>query len=188
MSVPDFDRAEYIQPTQQNTQPTTLDATPHYVEATPILAGSTFPTALLFGFGAAILGAIGYGLFSLTGWMISIVAIAIGWFVARAMMLGSGGIGGRPYQIAAVLLTYFAVSFGDLVVPLWHAHREGYSVLPFLSSARALEYIVAGPFMELSTGFSGILGLAILFFGLRAAWRVAAGGGAVARRPGLFGI
>jgi hypothetical protein len=36
-------------------------------------------------------------------------------------------------------------------------------------------FMLAAPFVELSTGFSGLLGLAIIFFGLRTAWRVSRG-------------
>lgn len=66
---------------------------------------------LLFGAGAAIAGMIFYAGFTiLTGIYIGYVSLAVGWLVGKAIMLGSKGIGGRRYQIAAIILTYAAVS------------------------------------------------------------------------------
>ena len=49
--------------------------------------------------------------------MIGYVSLAVGWMVGTAMKRGSGGIGGRRYQITAALLTYAAVSMA--AVPVW---------------------------------------------------------------------
>jgi len=70
-----------------------------------------FARALIFGIGGAILGMILYAtVVIVTGWTIGYLALAVGWLVGRAMMMGSKGTGGRRYQIAAVLLTYVAIS------------------------------------------------------------------------------
>src|SRR5258706_6725710 len=67
----------------------------------------------LFGFGAALAGAIVYGVVTMmTGYEFALIAILIGWMVGRAMMRGSGGIGGRKFQIVAVLLTYLSITGG----------------------------------------------------------------------------
>jgi hypothetical protein len=81
-----------------------------------------FVRALLFGAGGAILGLILYSAVGIiTGWTIGYVALAVGWMVGKAMMRGSGGVGGRRYQIAAVLLTYAAVSLA--AVPIYIAQE-----------------------------------------------------------------
>jgi hypothetical protein len=91
------------------------------------LAKDTHPAyvrALLFGLGAAIAGMILYATFAITtGLVIGYVSLAVGWMVGTAMTKGSGGVGGRRYQVAAAVLTYAAVSMA--AVPIWiHYARE----------------------------------------------------------------
>jgi len=80
---------------------------------------AAFVRAITAGIGAAIAGLIGYALLAilLQGWVISYMSFAVGWLVGIAMMKASGGVGGRRYQIAAVLLTYAAVSMA--AIPIW---------------------------------------------------------------------
>jgi hypothetical protein len=79
---------------------------------------AAFVRALLYGIGAAIAGMILYAVFEIaTGLIIGYVSLAVGWMVGTAMMKGSNGVGGRRYQVAAVLLTYAAVSMA--AVPVW---------------------------------------------------------------------
>jgi hypothetical protein len=79
---------------------------------------AAFMRALLYGIGAAIVGLILYATFEIvTGIIIGYISLAVGWMVGTAMMKGSNGIGGRRYQIAAVLLTYAAVSMA--AIPVW---------------------------------------------------------------------
>jgi Flp pilus assembly protein TadB len=79
---------------------------------------AVYMRALLFGVGAAIAGLILYATFEIvTGIIIGYISLAVGWMVGTAMMKGSKGVGGRRYQIAAVLLTYAAVSMA--AIPVW---------------------------------------------------------------------
>jgi hypothetical protein len=79
---------------------------------------AAYVRAILFGIGAAALGMILYATFEiLTGIIIGYASIAVGWMVGKAMIKGSNGIGGRRYQIAAVLLTYAAVA--TAAIPVW---------------------------------------------------------------------
>lgn len=79
---------------------------------------AAYMRALLFGIGAAIVGMILYATFEImTGLIIGYVSLAVGWMVGTAMKKGSGGVGGRRYQITAALLTYAAVSLA--AVPIW---------------------------------------------------------------------
>jgi len=79
---------------------------------------AAFTRALLYGIGAAVLGMILYAVFEIaTGLIVGYVSLAVGWMVGTAMMKGSNGVGGRRYQVAAVLLTYAAVSMA--AVPVW---------------------------------------------------------------------
>jgi hypothetical protein len=66
--------------------------------------------AALFGFGAAIVGAIGYWAFiKITDFDWALVSIAVGMLVATAIRKGNGNRGGRRFQFLAVALTYFAI-------------------------------------------------------------------------------
>jgi hypothetical protein len=83
--------------------------------------------ALLFGIGAAIVGMAVYATFVIvTGWIIGYVALAVGWMVGTAIKKGSGGIGGKRYQIAAAALTYAAVSMAAIPVGIHYfmEHRQ----------------------------------------------------------------
>ena len=64
----------------------------------------------IFGVGAAIAGAaIYYAVIAIANLEIGIVAILIGYMVGWAVRRGSGGRGGRRFQILAAVLTYWAV-------------------------------------------------------------------------------
>jgi DNA-directed RNA polymerase subunit RPC12/RpoP len=186
-----------------------------------------FVRGLLFGIGGAILGLIFYSGFGIiTGLMIGYISLAVGWLVGKAIMKGSNGIGGRRYQIAAIVLTYAAVSlsaipigisqfvkqrqeqhrrdtyaathteFGTAIDPSVDAGKSPAQIkaeaeaeadrevepqsqerpVPRLSAALpALLFAgLASPFLELQDPVHGILGLIILFVGLRIAWRLTA--------------
>src|ERR1700683_5508128 len=87
---------------------------------------AAFVRALAYGIGAAVVGLIGYALIAilLQGWVISYMSIGVGWLVGTAMMKGSNGVGGRRYQIAAILLTYAAVSMAAVPIGI-HFADEG---------------------------------------------------------------
>lgn len=159
---------------------------------------------MLFGIGAAIVGMAGYAGFTiLTGLYIGYVSLAVGWLVGKAIMLGSKGIGGRRYQIAAVILTYAAVSLAAVPIAIsYHlkakSRSESVQQQQQQSSADAensqpdrtqpkpkpgfgtaiLQLLVLGlasPFLEMQDPLHGIIGLIILMVGIRIAWQITAG-------------
>ena len=165
---------------------------------------AAYVRAILFGIGGAILGMILYATFAMvTGIVIGYAALAVGWLVGKAMIKGSNGVGGRRYQIAAVLLTYAAVS--TAAIPVWidyhHKHPQRLNTpkqtagqnesdaasaeqpapakKPRMSFFSALGMLLllglASPFLELSSDFiGGMIGLVILFVGMKFAWRFTA--------------
>jgi hypothetical protein len=169
--------------------------------AVPQDSHAAFVRALLFGTGAAVAGLALYATVEIaTGWIIGYVSLAVGWMVGKAMMAGSNGIGGRRYQIAAVLLTYAAVSMAAIPVAISESAKErkahpqpqieqpsapdGESAPPTkqrpnLGMALVTLALIglASPFLDLfqaSTPFA-LIGLVILFVGIRIAWRITAG-------------
>lgn len=150
-----------------------------------------FVRGVLFGVGGAILGLIIYVVFALaTGWVVGYISLAVGYIVGKAIIMGSGGTGGRRYQMAAVLLTYIAVSLAAVPIAIsqhmkqrsmqQHAQAGAAAVsAPTMSPAKAAGMLVivglASPFLGLSNPAHGIIGLIILFVGIRIAWQITAG-------------
>jgi hypothetical protein len=144
-----------------------------------------------FGVGGAVLGLVIYVAFALsTGWVIGYISLAVGYIVGKAIIMGSRGLGGRRYQVAAVLLTYSAVSLAAVPIAVHqmkhrnveqHAQMSGPETVsaPRMSPARAVGILtllgLASPFLELSNPTHGIIGLVILFVGMRIAWKITAG-------------
>lgn len=84
---------------------------------TPANSHAAFMRGLLFGIGGAIAGLIIYATFAIvTGIVIGYVSLAVGYIVGKAIKFGSRGLGGARYQIAAVLLTYAAVSMAAVPI------------------------------------------------------------------------
>lgn len=164
---------------------------------------AAFVRASLCGVGAAILGMILYATFAIvTGIVIGYAALAVGWLVGKAMIKGSNGVGGRRYQLVAVLLTYAAVS--TAAIPVWihfaSEHKQsqqkqnlqseqgsgsysgsdaqaGQTSHPRPSFAAAVGTLallgLASPFLEFSSNPLGaMIGLVILFVGMQFAWKM----------------
>jgi hypothetical protein len=175
---------------------------------TPKDTHAAYVRGILFGVGGAIAGLILYSAFGIaTGIRLGYIALAVGWLVGTAIKRGSSGIGGRRYQIAAVALTYAAVSLSAIPVGIYYIVKEknaaqvsrprdsspasvaaerasaspqddprssGHrSTASLTSAAGALLFAgLASPFLELSEGVSGLIGLVIIFVGIRIAWKM----------------
>ena len=155
-----------------------------------------FIRGIVFGIGGAIVGLILYSAFTIiSGWTIGYLSLAVGYIVARSMMFGSAGLGGRRYQIAAVVLTYAAVSMSAVPIFISQSMKEkpaqtasstspttdaqGSTQASTLNPISALAILailgLASPFLELAEPASGVLGLIILFVGINVAWKMTAG-------------
>ena len=151
---------------------------------------AAFVRALVFGIAGALAGFALYVLFALvTGLVVGWVSLAVGFIVGKAMNLGSRGVGGRRYQLVAVLLTYLAVSMSAVPIAIHQMRQQhqaqaqsGDTAAPHrehVSLAKAVGVLallgIASPLLELQDPVHGILGLVILFVGIRFAWRFTAG-------------
>ena len=158
--------------------------------------------AFLYGAGAALGGCILYAAVSiLTGLEIGLIAIVVGVMVGKAIRHGSRGSGGRPQQILAVILTYFAITTSYIPVILYKvaknpefAQQRQAKRQPAQDPATAPDTVktrsgprsfgaailfllliaAAAPFLSLGSGFSGLITLFIIFIGLQRAWRLTA--------------
>src|SRR5208282_5296905 len=86
---------------------------------------AAFTRALLFGLGGALLGLVLYSAVGiLLHLQIGYVSLAVGYLVGKAMMMGSGNIGGRRYQWLAIALTYAAVSLSAVPIAIAQYSQE----------------------------------------------------------------
>jgi len=152
--------------------------------------------ALLFGGGAAVLGALlYYAVIAITNFEIGLVAIAIGYMVGYAMRMATGGRGGRRFQIIAVILTYWAVGLAYVPLALGGA-REGQEktqqsvtggegsreaaaaagtrrVLLGVALLAGLTFVL--PVLVIAGSLpGGLISAAIIAFGMQQAWRMTA--------------
>jgi hypothetical protein len=151
-------------------------------------SAASLPRAALYGAGAALAGFLIYALVAIVLNMeIALISILVGYMVGTAVRKGSNGLGGRPQQVLAVALTYFAVTTSYIPVPIYQSVKQPpkteqtdtektpkpaapTSIGQALLSLAFLA--VAAPFLGLSDGVSGVLGIVIIFFGLQRAWHL----------------
>jgi lysylphosphatidylglycerol synthetase-like protein (DUF2156 family) len=154
---------------------------------------AAFVRALLFGIAGAVAGFALYVIFALaTGLVIGFVSLAVGFIVGKAMNFGSRGAGGRRYQLVAVLLTYLAVSMSAVPIAIYQMRQQHQAQAQtqaqssdtaaprqHMSVAKVIGVLalvgIASPFLDLQNPTHGIIGLVILFVGIRFAWRFTAG-------------
>ena len=217
--IPQFSTAEYVGTEHCRVCNRLLDAEYYRIngqmackicalqasEGQPTDSHAAFLRGLLLGIGGAIIGLVLYSTVAiLTGWTIGYVALAVGWLVGKGMIKGSNGLGGRRYQIAAVILTYFAISMAAIPIGISYALKHQHPVVkkqaadnPFPGDAQSSQpapapkpkpeihigalfgqlalWGLASPFLEFTGNVgSAALGLFILFIGLRIAWTMTA--------------
>jgi hypothetical protein len=154
--------------------------------------------AVIYGAGAALAGCILYAIVLAMGVQIGIVALAVGWMVGKAIRKGAYGVGGRPQQILAVALTYFAISTSFLPAAFFVGMKKAASdvsaqkkqsqtgstpavtpLKPTITVGAAVTGLVVlitiSPFLELfQSPVGGLISLFILFIGLQRAWALTA--------------
>jgi len=159
----------------------------------------TLLKSFFYGLGAALAGTALFAIvWIVTDYQLSLISILIGYMVGKSVRYASKGLGGRPQQILAVLLTYFSITASILPVVLYHQAQkpktaQAATAQPGQASApvetpksgqpastggvvTAMVFLIgiamASPFMSLSQGAGGLLTLVIIFFGLQRAWRL----------------
>lgn len=168
---------------------------------------AAFVRAVVLGIGAAIVGMTLYAgiVILLHGITVGYFSLAVGYIVGKGMMMGSKGLGGRKYQIVAVLLTYAAVS--TAAIPIWYyqlsrehhpkttqeqlqdeqhqfEQESGQQSAPVEKPRPSVGAVIvtllglglASPFLEVAASPGwGLVGLVILFVGLQIAWKMTQG-------------
>ncbi len=196
-----FEHADFTQPAGVTCANCKGTASPEYYElgtkvfcttCRGLLEGSleklrtagNLPKAFLYGLGAAVLGSlIFYAVSAITGYQIGLIAVLVGWLVGKAVRKGSGSLGGRRYQIIAVILTYLSVASAHVpdITKVFYAQAakaEQQSPVAQASPVVHIGYVrfyalvfglaLALPFLALPRG---ILGLVIIGIALWEAWK-----------------
>jgi hypothetical protein len=164
---------------------------------------SSLLRAAIYGAAAGLAGCALYALVAIvTGLEIGLIAIVVGIMVGKAVRHASHGLGGRPQQILAVVLTYFAITTSYIPVFIYQASKSPRGQVtqsrqahpsqppevgeqpPPVSLGRALFYILAlamaAPFLQVfSSPVSGLISLFIIYIGLQRAW-------VLTRRPDIL--
>ena len=157
-----------------------------------------FVKATVLGIGAGLVGAaIWFAIRRAAHLEIGLVAILVGYMVGKAVRKGSGGRGGRGYQVLAVVLTYSCIAANympDIFEGLSKAANEnrvatddtaaGTAITPpaqvdagrqivavALLLALVFAVSLAAPFLA---GVQNLIGLLIIAFALWQAWKLTA--------------
>ena len=151
--------------------------------------------AALYGGGAALAGCLLYALVAIVLHAeIGLIAILVGYMVGKAIRHAGQGRGGRPQQILAVILTYFAITTSYIPVFIYNAVKNPRPAITQQQPGQAspapavaekgptsfgsavvflLLLAAVAPFLTLgSSGISGLIGLFIIFIGLQRAWKL----------------
>jgi len=95
--------------------------------------------AVLFGVGAAVISAlIWYAVVAITDYQLGIVAIAVGWIVAQAVILGSGRKRGPVVQLISVLAIIFAMALGQYLIIRHFLIKAGFENLPLFMNLKLI--------------------------------------------------
>ena len=159
-----------------------------------------FGRALVYGLGAAILGAVlYYAVIAITDFEIGLVAIAIGYMVGYAVRSATGDRGGLRFQILAIVLTYWAVglAYTPFVFSGATQSQDQAQIAPASTDSAATELppaeapaeplgMLIGAGIMLALTFvlpllsvfgslpSGLISAAIIAFGMLQAWQMTA--------------
>jgi len=148
------------------------------VAASTAQAG-TFFAALGLGAAAAVAGALVYWLVRVQFHIeLGLVAIGVGYVVGAAVRRGSRGVGGRGFQIMAVILTYLAITMQYVPDVVSAMHPEGVAWL--FAGPLIFGLALAAPFLG---GLSNLIGIVILGVGLWEAWKLTASSASSLKGP-----
>lgn len=127
--------------------------------------------AVVFGAGAAVAGSLLYLVVAtVTGWVIGLIAVLVGWMVGRAVSVGSEHRGGWLYQVMAIGFTYLAIctSYIPQIVEAWQKPGVADELSGAALYVGAFIFSLAVPILSIGVAPIGAL---VLAFGLFQAWR-----------------
>ena len=182
MSLPptNFETASYSDPQPPVVAPVALPGA-----AMDAPDPAALPYAVALGLGGAALGGLLYaGFIHATHIRIGYLSIVVAFVVAKAMMVGSRGRGGFPYQVLAITLTALAVAVGNAAMLYWDLAKDHSVDVTLEVLLRLFFFGLVEPVLEFAVSpLHAVIGLVILFVGFRAAWRMTSGDPQAVRHP-----
>jgi hypothetical protein len=175
LNLSNLETAEYREPLLAPVAPATIEP----------FDSANLLRAIAIGLGGAAIGALLYaGFIYLTHFEIGYLSIVVAFLIAKAMMAGSKGQGGRPYQIASLTLTCFSVAAANALLLYWNVSKDRPVRLSVHNLLALMRFGFEEPFLEFRESAAGaLITLFILFIGLRAAWRMTSGDPNAVRHP-----
>jgi hypothetical protein len=176
-NLPNFEKAEYVGQAEAPVYPNQI-VTGDVETFQERADHARFVQAITYGIAAAIVGSILYAAFNIvTHITIGYAAVGVGFLIGKAMLHATKGLGGKKYQVVAAVLTYLSVSMAEVPEFLWEMHESHRAFVHY--SAKLISLLVgfalASPFILVQHNLgSGLIGLFILFIGIRFAWRMTA--------------
>jgi hypothetical protein len=141
--------------------------------------GGRFIRAFVASFGVAIAGAaVWWAIRTFLHFQLSLVAIAIGFGVARAIVWGTGGRTNVFYQVFAVVMTYAGIAFN--YIPDLVGNPDNLSGIDAATGLTIISVAFQAPFLM---GASSVMGLVIIGIGLWEAWKLTGVGRAAVAGP-----
>lgn len=146
--------------------------------ATQLRTLTTAPTrqqmlqGALYALGAGVVAAIGYAIIVVvTGYDLALLSIGVGWLIGKAALRGAGEKGSRPLQYIALAAAYLAICGTFYAQILYGLAKQGRAINGIANYLMLYVLSLGKPYFELKEGLGGLIGLAILFFGLQQAWQ-----------------
>jgi hypothetical protein len=169
-----FKKAEYqgeAQTAPDIPPAVTSDIQPEFLQEPP--PPPNLPLGALYAIGTAIACSIGYAaIVIISKYELAIISIAVGYLIGTAAVMGAGN-GSRALQVIAVASTYVSICGSMFFMAVWELMQAGKSA-GLMGNVGMLILSMGKPIFDLQEGFGGILGIAILAFGLLQAWQRAA--------------
>jgi hypothetical protein len=138
-----------------------------------------FVRAFIASFGVAIAGAaVWWAIGTFLHFQLSLVAIAIGFGVARAIIWGTGGRTNVFYQVFAVVMTYAGIVFS--FIPDLVGNLDNLSGIDAATALRIIVIAFEAPFL---LGVENFIGILIIGIGLWEAWKLTGAGRAAVAGP-----
>jgi hypothetical protein len=151
------------------------------------IEGSPLGRALRALVGGGIGGIVGAGIYyavsALTGYEIGLVAVVVGLLVGFGVRWGSGGVGGRGYQVLAVAITYMAIvsTYVPTIIEEIRKQPEAaetatveseVEVTPGTVAVALLAVMLLAVVAPFFAGIQSVMWLLIIGIALHQAWRV----------------
>jgi hypothetical protein len=127
--------------------------------------------AVGLGLGAAIVGAIGWGVITAaSGYNIGLVAILVGWIIGASIRRASNGRGGLLFQLIAIAMVWLSIGGSEIFGELFERGSQDDATEILSNPILCVLMLVATPVFQALSGH--IISILINGFALWQAWKM----------------